>query len=57
MLDGGELLIDAAGDNATFSLKRLDITFPQLCLLNTPLPPLPLVPREQQGPSIIPASL
>lgn len=36
MLDGGELLIDAAGDNATFSLKRLDITFPKLCLLNTP---------------------
>lgn len=53
MLDRGELLIDAAGDDATFSLKRLDITFPQLCLLKT----LPLVPRGQQRPSIIPPSL
>lgn len=48
---GEELLIGAAGDNATFSLKHLDIiTFPQLCLLKT----LPLVPRGQQRPSIIP---
>lgn len=53
MLDGEELLIDTAGDNATFRLKRLDITFPQFCLLKT----LPLVPLEQRGPSIIPPSL